>query len=354
MSLRLVLAVIVCLAGASMAARADEVADFYKGRAIQVVVGYGAGGGYDLHARLLARHMSRHLPGQPALVVQSMPGAGSLRAANYLYAVAPKDGTVIGIFARNMPMLGLLGGNPAVQFDPRRFTWLGSSSSYTEDAYLMFVRAGASVKSIEDARKQGGPQLVLGATGDGATGNDVAILLRDALGLNLKLISGYPDSNALFIAIERGELDGRITDMSSVRANRGHWYNKPDGQPPGMRIFLQFARASRHPDFPDAPTARELATSERARAMIEMGEMPYIMSRPFVAPPGVPGPRAKALQAAFLATFRDPELKAEAEKLKVGISPVGPAEVLERIEAIARQPPELLEYMRKLQEANKG
>lgn len=343
-----------CASAPTIPARADEVADFYKGKTIQVVAGYGAGGGYDLHARLLSRHMSRHMPGQPAVVVQNMPGAGSLRAANYLYAVAPKDGTVIGIFARNMPLLGLLGGNPAVQFDPRKFTWLGSSSSYTEDAYLMFVRPGASVKSIEDARRQGGPQLVLGATGDGATGNDVAILLRDALGLNLKLISGYPDSNALFIAIERGELDGRITDMSSVRANRGHWYNKPDAQPPGMRILLQFARATRHPDFPDAPMARELATSDRARAMIEMGEMPYVMSRPFVAPPGVPEARAKALQAAFLATFADPELKAEAAKLKVGISPVGPQAVLDRIEAISKLPPDLLDYMRKLQEANKG
>ena len=354
MLLRLLLAACLGLGLSARLALADEVADFYKGRTIQVVVGYGAGGGYDLHARLLARHMGRHMPGNPTLVVQSMPGAGSLRAANYLYAIAPKDGTVLGIFARNMPLLGLLGGNPAVQFDPRKFTWLGSSSSYTEDAYLMFVRPGARVKSIEEARKPGGPLLVLGATGEGATGNDVAILLRDALGLNLKLISGYPDSNALFIAIERGELDGRVTDMSSVRANRPHWYNKPDGAPPGMNLLLQFARTTRHPDFPAVAMARELATTERARAMIEMGEMPYLMSRPFVAPPGVPAPRAKALQDAFLAAFEDPELLAEAGKLQVGISPVGAAEVLGQIEKLARQPKELFDYIRKLQDANKG
>ena len=353
MLIRLVTA--ACLAFVTAAgSAADDVADFYKGKTVQVVVGYGAGGGYDLHARLLARHLGRHLPGRPTVVVQNMPGAGSLRAANYLYSIAPKDGTVLGIFARNMPLLGLLGGNPAVQFDPRKFTWLGSSSSYTEDAYLMFVRPGASVKSIEDARRRGGPPLVLGATGDGATGNDVAILLRDALALNIKLISGYPDANALFIAIERGELDGRITDMSSVRANRGHWYNKPDGQPPGMRILMQFARSTRHADFPDVPTARELAPDDRARAMIEMGEMPYIMSRPFVAPPGVPEARAMALQTAFLAALKDPELLSEADKLKLGISPVGALEVLQQIDKISKLPPELLEYMRKLQEANRG
>ena len=293
--------------------------------------------------------------GAPNIVIQNMPGAGSLRAANYLYAIAPKDGTMFGTFARNMPLLGILGGNPGVHYDPRKFTWLGSASSYAEDAYLMFVRPGAAVKSIADARKPGGPPLVLGGTGDGATGTDVAILLRDALGLNIKVISGYPDSNALFIAIERGELDGRVTDMSSVRANRAHWFNTPPSQPEGMNVFLQFARgAKRHPDLPDVPTARELADNDRARTMIEVGEMPYLFSRPFVAPPGVPADRAKALQAAFMAAFKDPELLEEAARLKLGISAVGPAEVLAQIDKLSRQPPELLDYLRKLQEANKG
>ena len=335
-------------------AKADEVADFYKGKTIQVVVGYGAGGGYDLYARVLARHMGRHIPGAPVMVIQNMPGAGSLRAANYLYSIAPKDGTVFGVIARNMPLLGIIGGNSGVQFDSRRYTWLGSASSYAEDAYLMFVRPGTTVKSVADARGKAGPALVLGGTGDGATGNDIAILLRDTLGLNIKLISGYPDSNALFIAIERGELDGRLTDMSSVRANRAHWFNKPDDKPAGMNVLLQFARATRHPDFPDVPTARELAETDKARATIEMAELPYLMSRPFVAPPAVPAARAKALQDAFMAAHKDPELLAEAAKLKLGVSPVGPAEVLAQIEKIAKQPPEMLEYMRKLQEANKG
>jgi tripartite-type tricarboxylate transporter receptor subunit TctC len=355
MLFRRALIVFAMLAGAP--AQADPVAEFYKGKSVQVVVGYGSGGGYDLYARVLARHMGRHIPGSPSMVIQNMPGAGSVRAANYLYAIAPKDGTVFGIFARNIPLLGILGGNSAVQYDPRKYTWLGSASSYIEDAYLMFARPTSAVKSLDDARRPGGPQLVLGGTGDGSTGNDIAILLRDVLGLNIKLISGYPDANALFIAIERGELDGRITDMSSVRSVRPQWYNKPvagGGQPGGMNIFLQFARVDRHPDFPNVPTARELAPNERSRALIEIAEMPYLMSRPFVAPPGVPAARAKALQDAFMAAHRDPELLEEAKKLQIGVSPVSAQEVLDQIEKIAKQPADLLDTIRKLQEGNKG
>jgi len=146
----------------SAAANADPIEDFYKGKNLRMLIGYGPGGGYDLYARLVARHMGRFIPGNPTLVVQNMPGAGSLRATNFIYNVAPKDGTLFGIFARNMPLLGILGGNPAVQFDPRRFTWIGSSSSFEEDAYVLFLRPDAANKSIEDARRPGGPPLVLG------------------------------------------------------------------------------------------------------------------------------------------------------------------------------------------------
>src|SRR5215510_4723011 len=164
-------------------ARAADVADFYRGKQINLVVGYGPGGGYDVYARLVARHLGRHVPGNPAVVVQNMPGAGSLRAVNYLANTAPRDGSVIATFSRDMPLLGIL-GNPNVRFDARTFTWLGSSSSYGNDSYLLFTRTDAQVKSIADARRPGGPPLVLGGTGEGASGNDVVSVLRDALGLN--------------------------------------------------------------------------------------------------------------------------------------------------------------------------
>ena len=135
-------------------AHADEVADFYRGKQIDLIVGYGPSGGYDIYARLLARHFGRFIPGNPNVIVQNMPGAGSLRAVNYLYNAAPKDGTTIGMFSRNMPLIGLLGGNPNVQFEPRKLTWLGSSSSFVNDAYILIVRKDAPVKSIDEARRR--------------------------------------------------------------------------------------------------------------------------------------------------------------------------------------------------------
>jgi tripartite-type tricarboxylate transporter receptor subunit TctC len=325
-------------------ARADAVADFYRGRTINLVVGYGPGGGYDLCARLVARHLGAHIPGNPAVVVQNMPGAGSLRATNFLFAVAPNDGTTIGAFARDMPLLAILGNNSAVRFDPRKFVWLGSSSNFANDAYVLMVRTDAPVKSIAQARAAGGPPLVLGSTAEGTTGSDVPMLLREALGLNLKLVSGYPDNGAIFLAVDRGEINGRTTDFSTMRALRPEWV-KPDGP---MRALLQLARATRHPDFPDVPTARELAENESSRALIELAEIPYLMARPFVAPPGVPADRAAALQAAFLAVHRDPQFIAEAARLKIEISAEGGEDVLRAIDRIAGAPAALLDRLRRI------
>src|SRR5713101_2532274 len=141
--------------------RADALTEFYRGRQINLIVGYGTGGGYDVYARLLARYLGKYMPGNPGVIVQNMPGAASLRAVNYLYNAAPKDGTVVGTFARDMPLLSIM-GSPNARFDPLRLTWLGSSSSYANDAYLLLTRTDAPVKSIEDARRAGKPPLVLG------------------------------------------------------------------------------------------------------------------------------------------------------------------------------------------------
>src|SRR6266700_1375144 len=268
-------AMVVTAALAATPAHADTVADFYKGKQINLIVGYGPGGGYDTYARLLARHFGRFVPGNPNVIVQNMPGAGSLRAVNYLYNVAPKDGATIGTFARNMPLIGLLGGNSNVQFNPRRFTWLGSTS--------------------------------------------------------------------IFLAIERGEVHGRTVDLSTVRSVKPEWL-KPDG---GFRVFVQFARATRHPDFPDVPTARELAKNEAARSLIELAELPYALSRPFAAPPDLPPDRAKSLQRAFLAVHDDPQYLEDAAKLRVDVSPIGGDGVLRAIDGIGNAAPELLEYVRK-------
>src|SRR5438105_2023452 len=172
-------------------AAAQTVEEFYKGKSLTLVIGNGPGGGFDVFGRLLARHIGRYVPGSPAVVVQNMPGAGSLVAANYLYNLAPKDGTTFGLIARNMPLIGLLGNNANVRFDPRRFTWLGSSSNFSNDAYVLIVRKDAPMRSIDDALRAGGPPLVLGGTADGGSSSDVPKILRDTLGLNVRLVIGY-------------------------------------------------------------------------------------------------------------------------------------------------------------------
>ena len=328
-----------------------SVEDFYKTHHINLIVGYGPGGGYDITARLIARHLASHIPGHPMVVVQNMAGAGSMRAANYLAVGAPRDGTSFAVIGRDMPLIGLLGSNANVQFDPRKLTWLGSSSSFAEDAYVLIVRPGAPVQSIAAARQSGGAPLVLGGTGEGATDGDVPKILRDALGLNIKQVLGYPDSPSIFLAVERGEVDGRTFDLSSVRAARPQWLVASSG----YRVLLQFARVTRHKDLLEVPTARELASSEAARELIAFAEAPLLtMARPFAAPPGVPADRARALQAAFLATHRDPAFLAEAAKLGLDISPVSAGDLTRGIEELAHATPATLEYMRKLFAAENG
>jgi tripartite-type tricarboxylate transporter receptor subunit TctC len=338
------------LALAASDARADTVADFYRGKLIKVVVGFASGGGYDVYARLLARHFGKYIPGNPSLVVQNMPGAGGLRAANFVYAAAPKDGTTIGTFSRDMPLLAVLGANAGVQFDPQKFTWIGSSSSFVDDAYVLIVRGDAPATSIGEARRPGGPPLVLAGSASGAPGNDVPMILRDTIGLNAKVVGGYPDSSAMFLAMERGEVNGRTVDLSTLRTFRAAWLQPGSG----MHVLVQFARKTRHPELPDIPTARELAPTDDALALVELTELPYAMARPFAAPPEVPQDRAQALRAAFLATHRDPQYLEEAAKLKIDVSPVGGADVLATIERIAGASPRSVDHLRKLLAESKG
>jgi tripartite-type tricarboxylate transporter receptor subunit TctC len=344
MLIRVAAALLIALVLTGSPARADAVSDFYKGKTVTFIVGYGTGGGYDVFARLLARYLGKYIPGNPSVVVQNMPGAGSMRAVNALYNTAPKDGTAIGMFGRDMPLIAILGTNPGVQFDPRKFIWLGSSSDFSNDAYILLVRKDGPVQSIEEARKPDSQPITLGVTGEGSTGTDIPILLRDTIGFKFKLVSGYPDNGAIFLALERNEVNGRTVDLSSITSLKPEWL-KPDSN---MRILVQLARATRHPMFPDVPTARELAKDAKARALIELAEQSYIMSRPVAAPPGVPEDRAKALRTAFMAVHKDPEYLAEAAKIRVEVSPVNHEVVMQAIEKIANAPPDLLDYLRKL------
>ena len=347
---RIIAAISVIAAFAILPARADAVSDFYRTHQITLIVGAAPGGSQDLYARLLARHLGAFIPGNPQVVVQHMPGGGSLRAANYLYNLAPRDGTVIAMLSRNMPLIGLLGGNSNVEFKPRRFTWLGSPSSFLNDANILIVRKDAPVKSIEEARRGDLPPLVLGASADGGAGNDVPIILRDAIGLHVKQVVGFPDSPAVFVAMERGEVHGRTVDLSVLKASKPQWL-APEG---AYRVLVQFARATRHPELPDVPTARELAKNEAARALIELAELPYAISRPIAAPPDLPSDRAQALKSAFRALQADAQYLDDAAGLELDISPIDGEEVLRAIDRIALALPEFLDYARKLFAETRG
>ena len=333
-------------------AGSDSVGDFYRGKVLTVFVGYGPGGGFDLIARLLARHLGSHMPGSPTIVVQNMPGAGSLVAANYLYNVAPRDGTQFGLIARNMPLLGLLGHDPNVRFDPHKFTWIGSASDFSDDAYVLIVRKDAPVKSIDDARRPDGPVLLLGGTAEGASSADVPKILRDALGLRMKLILGYRDSAAIFLAMENAELNGRMVELSSVRATHPQWL-KPDSD---YRVLLMYARTKRDPEFPDVPTARELAPDKAARDLIEFTETPLLtMAWPFVAPPGLPArPRRRAAECVCGNRAQDPDYLADAASLKIAVDPVNAADIYRAIDKLSAASPDVLDYVRNLMTAKKG
>ena len=329
----------------------DAVADFYRGKQITLIVGYGPGGGYDLTARLVARYLGKYIPGHPDVVVQNMPGAGSMRAANYTYVNAPKDGTAIALIARDMPLLGLLGADPNVQFDVHKFGWIGSSSSYANDAYILLLGPKAPVTSIAQARKPDSPPLVLGGTGQGGTDADVPKILRDTIGIRIKQVLGYISTPAIVLAVERGEVDGRTFDYSYVKESRPQWL-KPDS---GFHVLVQFARRTRHPDLPDVPTARELALDAKARALIVFAETPFLtMARPYMAPPNIPADRLATLRAAFDAAHRDPQFLAEGAKLGIDISPVTADAISQALDDMAHASPDVLGYMKRLMAGAKG
>lgn len=330
---------------AGNASSAATVADFYRGKQIRVIAGSGIGGAYDAMARLLSRYLGQYVPGNPAVIVENMPGASGLTAANYIFNTAPKDGTVIGTFSRDIPTLAVLGLNSNVRFDPREFIWLGSPSSYANDGYLLWARADAKVKSIQDLRGPGTDQLVLASEPEGSAANDNAIFMRDVLQLkNLKIVAGYSGDAAEGLAIDRHEADAMLMGFTATSSLRPQWL-KPDS---GMRVLLQFARSKRLPQFPGAPTADELASDPQARALLAFSEIPFKLAWPMAAPPGLPSDRADALRSAFLAVQTDAKYLAEAQRLKLDISPIGGSELSSLIEQLYSASPEVLDRMRRL------
>ncbi len=331
-----VLAVAVMFAASPGTSNAASVAEFYKGKTVKVIIGYGAGGGYDRYGRQVARHIGKHIPGNPRVIAQNMPGAGSYKAINYLYNTAPKDGTIFGTFARAAPILAFAGKSKQARFDPLKLTWIGTYSSYKGEAYLIVVRKDSGIKSIADLQKAKKP-LNFAATAFGSDGTDVPIVLRSILGINVQPLRGYPGGNTLYLAVDRNEAQARMVGYASMKTAHPEWLGKDSP----IRVVLQFATKERLPEFPNAPTAQEIVHNQADQDLLNMLETPFFMARPFAGPPGIPADRTKALRAAFMAAHEDPRYKYEAKKLRLLTSPVDGARVHKLVEKLSKMPREL-------------
>jgi tripartite-type tricarboxylate transporter receptor subunit TctC len=312
------------------AAQAQSVADFYKGKSVELLIGYSGGGGYDVYARLLARHMGRHIPGNPTVVPRNMPGAGSLVLANWLYNVAPKDGTVIGAIGRGTPFDPML-GIEAAKFDPAKFLWLGSMNN--EVSVCVSWHTSGITKFDELLQRE----LVVGGTGPSADTDQFPRITNSVLGTKFRIISGYPGGNDISLAMERGEVGGRCGwSWSSVISTRMNWFKEKK-----VHVLMQLA-LEKHKDLPNVPLVVDLAKTAEQRATLRLIFARQALGRPFLGPPGIPQDRAAALQAAFMATVKDKDFLAEAEKAKLEINPLGGEAVRKIIEESAKTDPAIL------------
>jgi tripartite-type tricarboxylate transporter receptor subunit TctC len=297
------------------AAAAQSVEQFYRGHNINLLVASAPGGVNDLVGRLVARHLGNHIPGKPAIVVQNLQAAG-LVLANRIYATAEKDGSVIAILERGTPQLAIQ-GEPNARFDPLKMTWLGSVSSYANDAYVFWVNATFPARTIADLKTPGGLLARVGTTGPGVTNVIFTIISKEVLGLNVQNVRGYRGAADVFLAQQRGEIDGQIVGHSAIKVGQSALYRSGF-----FRGLVAFARTTRSPELPDVPTGRELTKDPKALALLAFAETPFFMALPLVAPPDLPPDRAKALQSAFMAMTRDPAFVDEAGKMGQELSPI--------------------------------
>jgi tripartite-type tricarboxylate transporter receptor subunit TctC len=314
-------------------AQSNAVADFYRGKTVTIIVGYGAGGGYDLYARTLARHMGRHLPGNPNFIVQNITGAGSVNAANNLYNVAPKDGTAFGTFGRGLAMEPLI-GTARVQYDATKFTWLGSG---TNEVSVCVTWHTSPVKTWADALKT---PFTVGGEGAGSDPDTFAALVRNAFGAKLRLVTGYKGTTDTILAMERGEVDGRCGwSWSSVKSTRPLWIKEK------KLNYLVHLSETKAPELPNVPLIEEFANA-RQKQILRLVLSRQIVGRPFAAPPGIPADRAQALRRAFDATLKDKEFLAEAVKVKLDVNPVTGEEVDRLIAQLYATPKDIVEETR--------
>jgi tripartite-type tricarboxylate transporter receptor subunit TctC len=283
-------------------------ADVFAGKTLQMIIGFGPGGGYDLWGRTVARHIGKHLPGKPNVVPQNMPGAGSFVATSHIYNVAAKDGSVLGIIARDAA-LGPLTGAAGARFDATKLSWLGTP---TKETNVCIAFHTAKVKTAQDLLAQ---ELIVGDTGPGTGTRAYPKALNDLIGTKFKVVGGFPSSADVFLAMERGEVEGICESLDSIKNRRPDWIPKKT-----IAILFQ-GGAAPDPQLSDVPFVLDLARNDEQRRAIEFLYAGQGIGRPFVAPPGLPPDRLKMLRDAFSATMQDPEFVAEAHKNNLELAP---------------------------------
>ncbi len=318
---------------------AQTPAEFYRGQRVTLITSASVGGGYDQYARLLAKHMPRFIPGNPPITVQSMVGAEGIRAANYLYKVAAQDGTVIGGLARNNGLAKFYDvHNAAVQFDARKFHWLGSPQ---QEIGLFFVRTQKGAGTIDDLKKI---EVVVSSTSRGSPTSIYPRMLNALYGTRIKVVEGYGGSQESLLAFERNEVDGHVSGGSSAafRARLAPWLKSDTA-----KVILQMGM-TRDAAFPDIPTAIEIMPTAEGKQLFEIAFAEQVMGRPFVLPPGVPADRVQALRAAFDAAVKDPALLEDAKAQKLEIDPVTGTAINALLDRVYAAPPELSTRLREM------
>lgn len=320
------------VAGLSSPAVAE---DFYQGKTIKLIVGASATGGYNLYARTVQRHMPKHIPGNPTIVVTNMPSGNGIAATNHVYNLADKDGTAFGLFNRYTIPLPIL-GNEQARYKPEEFNWLGTTASYSDNAYLFVIRAKLPQTDIAGLRKANPPLNV------GNVGAAPIEVINEALHLNLKIIHGYTGDN-LDIAFENGEVDGHTTGYANMLARKSYWLEKNIARP-----MIQFGRETRLPALANVPTARELAETPEQLAMIKFVEAPLMIGYPFALPPGVPADRVAIMRKAFMDTMNDPEFKADLLRQSLEYTPKDGKAIADLISDMAKTPPAVIKRYKEL------
>src|SRR3712207_3260388 len=323
--------VLLALHGFGSPARADAVADFYRGKTITLLIGYTPGGTYDAYGRLVARFMGDHIPGKPTIVPRNMPGAASRVAAAHLYNVAPRDGTMLATADQSLALAQAMGEK--LQFDVTKFTWIGNPSAGNNTTVTWHT---SGVKTIEDAKAR---EVTMGATG-GSTSSQYPKAMNSVLGTKFRIITGYPGGNDINLAMERGEVAGRGSDSwASWKGTRPDWLR--EGK---INILVQIG-LTKAPDLQHVPLLMDLAGNPEDRAVLKLLSAPSVIGRPIFGPPGVPAERVKALRQAFDATMKDPAFIAELEKAQLELEPVSGAELERLVNEIAATPKPIAERL---------